>query len=128
MPEFSVKKQWHNVYLILNALAWAAAIVFIATLYRPLFFKTGILMGICSMVSVVSCAVLIKPGKRLAGSILQALSWSVFFLLTIVIVRSSLIPALIIILPAGLVSLGTLALLGGLGYAQERQLKEAFRK
>ena len=128
MAGFSIKNHWHNFYLVINVLIWAALIILLALLARPVFLSTGIVIGICSMLSVVSSAVLLRPGKRLAGGITQLVAWAGLILTTILFFPSTLELVLKLFLPAGLASLGFLALLGGLGLRLERQLTNAMKR
>lgn len=80
------------------------------------------------MLSVVSSAVLVKPGKRLAGGIAQLIAWTALILATILLVPAALKFILVLFLPCALASLGALVLLGSLGIYFERQLADAMKK
>lgn len=128
MQKFDPKKHWHNLYFIINTLIWTGLIVLLAFLFTKVFLRTGILLGACAAISVVSSAVLLRPGRRLLTGIVQIIAWGILILLVLLLYQNTLMPVLILFLPAAFLSIGTLALLGSLSLRVERELNSAAKQ
>lgn len=126
--QFRLANQWHNFYFGINAAVWAALIILIAFLAFPLLRSTAILIGICTALSVISSAVLFKPGRRLAGSVIQVVAWVTLIVVTLLIHDKALKAVLVLHLPAGGLSLLTLGILGGLSLRTEKALERAMKR
>lgn len=128
MRRFSAKKHWHNLYFIINTLIWVGLILLSAFLFMRVFLTTGILLGACAAISVVSSAVLLRPGRRFAAGIVQIVAWVILILLALLLYQNTLMPVLILFLPGAVLSIGTLILLGTLSLRAERELHSAMRR
>jgi hypothetical protein len=128
MPKFDPKRHWHNLYFIINTLIWTGLILLLAFLFTKVFLRTGILLGACAAISVVSSAVLLRPGRRLLTGLVQIIAWGILILLTLLLYQNTLIPVLVLFLPAAFLSMGTLALLASLSLRSERELKSAVKR
>jgi len=128
MSRFTLKRHWHNVYFVANTVIWAVLILLLALLFAPVFRISVLLVGICTAVSVVSSAVLIHPGRRLAGVLVQLAAWLGLILIPLLWFSGVLVVVFAVFLPAAVLSLGILALLGGLGWRSERALHRAMRR
>ncbi len=128
MQRFSAKKHWHNIYFLINTLIWVGLILLLAFLFTRVFLTTGILLGACAAISVVSSAVLLKPGHRFAAGVVQIVAWGILILLALLLYQDTLLPVLILFLPGAFLSIGALILLAGLSLRTERELKSAMRK
>jgi hypothetical protein len=128
MPRLDPKRHWHNLYFIINTLIWTGLILLSAFLFTKVFLRTGILLGACAAISVVSSAVLLRPGRRLLTGIVQTIAWGVLILLTLLLYENTLLQVLILFLPAAFLGIGILALLGGLSLRAERRLHSATRR
>lgn len=128
MKRLSAKKHWHNLYFIINTLIWVGLILLSAFLFMRVFLITGILLGACAAISVVSSAVLLRPGRRFAAGIVQIVAWVILILLALLLYQNTLMPVLILFLPGAVLSIGTLILLGILSLRAERELHSAMRR
>lgn len=128
MQKFSAQKHWHNIYFIINTLIWIGLILLSAFLFMRVFLTTGILLGACAAISVVSSAVLLRPGRRFAAGIVQIVAWVILILLALLLYQNTLMPVLILFLPGAVLSIGTLILLGTLSLRAERELHSAMRR
>lgn len=128
MRKFSAKKHWHNIYFIINTLIWAGLILLSAFFFTRVFLTTGILLGACAAISVVSSAVLLRPGRRLVAGVVQIIAWGILILLALLLYQNTLLPVLILFLPGAVLSIGTLILLGTLSLRAERELHSATRR
>lgn len=128
MRKFSAKKHWHNIYFIINTLIWAGLILLSAFFFTRVFLTTGILLGACAAISVVSSAVLLRPGRRLVAGVVQIIAWGILILLALLLYQNTLLPVLILFLPGAVLSIGTLILLGTLSLRAERELHNATRR
>jgi hypothetical protein len=128
MQKFSAQKHWHNIYFIINTLIWVGLILLSAFLFTRVFLTTGILLGACAAVSVVSSAVLLRPGRRFAAGIVQIVAWGILILLALLLYQNTLLPVLILFLPGAFLSIGALILLAGLSLRSERELHRAMKR
>ena len=128
MKRLSAKKHWHNLYFLVNTLIWVGLILLSAFLFTQAFLTTGILLGACAAISVVSSAVLLRPGRRFAAGIVQIVAWVILILLALLLYQNTLMPVLILFLPGAVLSIGTLILLGALSLRAERELHSAMRR
>ncbi len=128
MLKFDPKKHWHNIYFVTNTLIWVGLILLLAFLFTRVFLATSILLGACAAISVVSSAVLLKPGHRFAAGVVQIVAWGILILLALLLYQNTLMPVLILFLPGAFLSIGTLVLLASLSLRAERELHRAMRK
>jgi hypothetical protein len=127
---FSVKTHWHNVYFIANAVIWTGLIILLALVFGMVFYTRNllILIGICAAISVVSSAVLLRPGHRLAGVVVQVIAWTALVILSGLVFSHTLTVVAVLFLPAGLLSLGLLAVLSVISRRAEKHLHSALKR
>lgn len=128
MARLKFTDHWHNVYFAVNVIIWVALILLIAFLAPNLLRKGGIILGIASMVSVVSSAVLLRPRRRLAGIIVQFVAWLGLIVAVVLFFSPPPMAVAVLVSPAALLSTGILLVLSFIGMRRERELDRALRR
>ncbi|MBD3286325.1 hypothetical protein GF359_07240 [candidate division WOR-3 bacterium] len=130
--KFTFFNHWHNLYLGVNALIWVALIIMLFFLSRSTLNTTlnttGWVLVPCSAVSITSSAVFLKPGRRMAGVILQLIAWLGLVGLSLAFFFKVWPVILILFVPAAVLSLGILMLFCGVTWRKERHLNHAMRR
>lgn len=127
---FSVKTHWHNIYFIVNAVIWGGLIILLAVVFGTVFYTINllILIGICTAISVVSSAVLLRPGHRLVGVVVQVIAWSALVVLSGLMFPRILTVIAVLFLPAAVLSLALLAVLSVVSRRAEKHLHSALKR
>ncbi len=128
MKKLTFKKQWHNLYFAVNTLIWTGLILLLALLFTRVFLSVSILLGACAAISVLSSAVLLKPGHRLVAGIVQGIAWGILITLSLVLYKGTVKPVILVFLPAAALSIGTLVFLGSFSLRTERNLRSAMKR
>jgi|GEM_PF-1924694 len=126
--KFTFKNHWHNIYLGVNAFIWAALITSLFFLSRSTLNTTGWVLVPCSAVSITSSAVLLRPGRRLAGVIVQLVAWLGLVGLSLAFFFRVWPVILILFVPAAVLNLGILLVFSGITFRSEHHLNQAMRR
>ncbi|MBN2378204.1 hypothetical protein JXM67_00160 [candidate division WOR-3 bacterium] len=129
--KFTFEGHWHNIYFVANALIWAGLITMIFLLFPQMRFalrSSGWAIVVCSAVSITSSAVFLRPGRRIVGVVIQIVAWVSVTVLSFLLYNQALLMVLTLVLPAAVLSLGTLALLSSLTWRKEHHLRHAMRR